>query len=110
MQFLIEEHENPAFLSGGGSSTYIACDTCGEKIQGQQDGIAVFHKDAQNVKDGKISVIHKGRCDTAETKRLPWDDLELFLREVVLNAQIDLRKAENRVSGTDGLASMGLNS
>lgn len=108
MRLIFEEHENPGLLSGGGAATYIACDTCGQKIQGQQDGIVVFHQDAQHVKDGNFSVIHKGRCDTGSTKGLRWEDLEIFLRDVVLNTKIDLASTEARISGTDGLASWGL--
>lgn len=109
MRLLFEEHESPAMLSGG-AANFIACDTCAQKIQGQEDGIVVFHEDAQHVKDGNISVIHKGRCETAGTRGLGWVDLGVFLRDVVLNTKIDLAKNESRISGTDGLASWGLHS
>jgi hypothetical protein len=109
MGLYFEEHESPEMLSGG-SANFIACDTCAQKIQGQEDGIVVFHEDAQHVKDGNISVIHKGRCETAGTRGLRWEDLEIFLRDVVLNTKIDLAKTESRIRGTDGLTSWGLHS
>jgi hypothetical protein len=109
MRLYFEEHESPEMLSGG-SANFIACDTCAQKIQGQEDGIVVFHEDAQHVKDGNISVIHKGRCETAGTRGLRWEDLEIFLRDVVLNTKIDLAKTESRIRGTDGLTSWGLHS
>ena len=108
MRFLFEEHQNAELLSGGGAATFVACDTCGDKIQGQHDGIVVFHEASDHRKSGGIMVIHKGRCETPDTQRLRWQDLEIFLRDVVLNTKIDLAETEKRISGPDGLASWGL--
>lgn len=108
MRLMFEDHDNPTLLSGGGTATFIACDTCGLKIQGQEEGIVVFHMRPDGRKRGDFAVIHKGRCETEETKRGRWQDLAIFLRDIVLNSQIDLAAAEARVSGPDGLASWGL--
>ncbi len=108
MHILFEEHDNPELLSGGGAATFIACSTCGVKIQGQNDGIVVFREDGEHRTTGEVMIIHKGRCETAQTQQLPWQDLDIFLRDIVLNTGVDLAQTEERISGPDGLASWGL--
>ncbi len=110
MKLIFESHDNPALNEGGGTATFIACDTCGAKIVGPNDGIVVFDQVAGPPYDrtGGVLAIHKGRCETTETQRLPWQDLDVFLRDIVLNTRIDLAATEQRISGPDGLRSWGL--
>lgn len=110
MRLMFEEHDNPGLLSGGGAATFIACSTCGGKVQGQDDGIVVFIEDEQHRKTGDIMVIHKGRCDTTQTRQFRWQDLDIFLRDVILNTKVDLGLTERRISGPNGLAAWGLHS
>ena len=95
-------------VSGGGEAVFLACATCGEKIVGQADGIVVFHESAPHTKSGDVSVIHKARCETDRTRALRWQDLELFLRDVLANTQIDLAATERRINEPDGLRDFGL--
>ena len=49
-------------------------------------------------------------CETAATRFLGWQDLDIFLRDIVLNARVDLVATEDRISGPDGLKEWGLHS
>lgn len=95
-------------ISGGGEAAFLACETCGEKIVGQDDGIVVFHESAPRTKSGDVSVIHRAGCETDRTQALRWQDLELFLRDVLANTQIDLAATERRINEPDGLGDVGL--
>lgn len=103
MRLLLEEHQNPGLLSGGGAATFVACDTCGQKIQGQEDGIVVFHLDSKGQKTGDFAVIHKGRCETPETQKEQWEDLEIFLRDILLNTKSTWRTPRNASAAQRGL-------
>jgi hypothetical protein len=47
------------------------------------------------------------KCETSETRPLSWQDLDVFLRDVVGNAQIDLEETERRISGPGGSSEFG---
>jgi hypothetical protein len=108
MQFVVEHHEVGDML-GGAIVTFVACETCGKKIDRHAPGIVVF-RDGEPGEDGhrRASAIHKGACDTAATRELPWQDLDIFLRDIVMNAGIDLAVTEARINEPGGLREMGL--
>jgi len=92
-------------ITGGGTAVFLACATCGEKIVGQDAGIVVFDRAVDGTRTGSFTAIHKSTCETAETSALPWQDLDTFLRDVVLNTQIDLEETERKIGK---LADFGL--
>lgn len=106
MRLIFEELRDPR-LASIGIGAVIACDTCGEKIVGQDAGIVVFESDAEGKRAGTFRTIHKVKCETSETRPLSWQDLDVFLRDVVGNAQIDLEETERRISGPGGSSEFG---
>lgn len=109
MRLIREEIEDPrAAITGLLIATFIACDACGEKIIGQDVGIVVFEVDADGKDAGTFKTVHKKTCDTREMRLLRWQSLDVFLRDVVGNAGIDLAETERRISGPGGSSEFGL--
>jgi hypothetical protein len=65
------EYMESGTLSGGGIAPFWVCDTCGEKIEGS--GTAAFKTNDQGERTGEYLTIHKGKCETEETRRLQWE-------------------------------------
>ena len=108
MRFKFETIDDPTMAFGAGEATFLVCDTCGEPVKGQQDANVVFLEDSDRNETGEIKVIHKQGCETPQTQRLRWQDLDLFLRDVVMNARMDLGETEARITADGGLADFGL--
>ena len=103
MNVRFESIVEPGFLSGEGVAPFWVCDSCGQKIQGS--GNAVFQTDADGERTGYFWTLHK-TCDTRETTRHPWQDLDQFMWELFTNAHFDWegvkeRRARNREFGVN---------
>ena len=105
MRFSFDTLEHEGLLGGGGHAPFLVCDTCGQKIQGQDAGIVVFPADPDGHRTGAVVAVHKGACDVVDGQ---WSDLEIFLRDLTRNARIDLAKTEERINGDGGLRPWGL--
>ena len=105
MRLIFEEFEDPRLA--GGIAPFIACDACGEKIIGQHAGMVLFETDAEGKRAGTFKTMHT-KCEARETGPLPWLSLDVFLRDVVGNAEIDLEETERGISGPGGSSEFGL--
>ncbi len=95
MAVKFEIRENPGLaITGVGIAPFWICDTCGEKIEGT--GNAIFVTEANGEHTGEFLTIHKDRCETDETRRYPWQDLDMFMWELFNNAGFDWGEVERR--------------
>ena len=80
----------------GFTEPYLACDTCGERIE--DHGLAVV----QVFRDGAIRVVHKsfdGRTCDSKHDCILWMPLDVFLLHLLTNLGYDGKKAEANVEG-----------
>jgi hypothetical protein len=90
-------------LGGGGTAPYFMCDTCDKKIE---DGLGKIiweqrkgpFAEGEAVNTGRFWILGKGpgheQCETEETQRCPWNDLDEFLVNVTHNSKLDLDQAK----------------
>ena len=104
MRMMFEPISDPNMMGGGGFAPFIVCDTCGDRIVGQQAGIVVFDRELV----GPVRAIHRGACETEVTRSLSWQDLDLFLRNIARNAGINSDETGRRINEPGGLADYGL--
>lgn len=104
MKIVQERFADPdGTLIGGGIAPFIICDVCGDKVIGQHDGMVMFVEDNYGHRTGDLRILHKGRCDVLKTTT-PWGwlPLDVFLRDIIGNAQIDLNVTEARIRDAKG--------
>ncbi len=88
---------------GGTRYPYFICDGCGEKIHGMGKIVFELEEDDPTKATGRWWVFGKGSahaaCETPESSRRPWDDLDEFLVQIAFNSGFDLADTEAKMKG-----------